>query len=63
MTDRRGREQERHMREVDRIVQEEDDKRRIETERRGEELRDAWRQRHPQEEEPEKGRPKKGKSS
>ncbi len=62
MTDRRDREQDRHMREVDRLVQEEDNKRSAETERRGEELREAWRQRHPQEE-PEKGRPKKGKLS
>ncbi len=62
MTDRRDREQDRHMREVDRLVQDEDNKRRVETERRGEELREAWRQRHPQEER-EQGRPKKGKSS
>ncbi len=60
MTDRRDRDQDKLTRETDRLVREEDDKRRVETERRGEELKEAWRRRRPQEE-PEKGRPKKDK--
>jgi len=52
MRDRRGRER-------DRAAREEENERRAETDRRGEELREAWRQRHP-EEEREKTRPKKG---
>jgi hypothetical protein len=59
MTDRRNREQDRLNREVDRLKREEDDERRADTERRGEQLRQAWREHHPQEE-PEEDRPKKG---
>ena len=43
-------------RERDRAIREEEEKRRSETERRGEQLREAWRQHHP-EEDSEKGRP------
>ena len=39
--------------------QAEEDERRADTEHRAEELREAWREHHPQEEEREKGRPKK----
>ena len=46
-------------RERDRVTREEEDEQDAETERRGEQLKEAWRQRHP-EKEPEKGRPKKG---
>jgi hypothetical protein len=56
VTDRRDREQERLKRDVDRLMQEEEKERRAETERRGEELRQAWRQRHPSQDEREKGR-------
>ncbi|MDP8951526.1 MAG: hypothetical protein M3N18_04670 [Actinomycetota bacterium] len=45
-----------------RAEQEEKDELRADTERRGEQLRQAWREHHPsQEEEREKGRPKKYK--
>jgi hypothetical protein len=52
-------------RERDRAIQEEEEKRRAETERRGEQLREAWRQHHPEdpEEDREKARPKKGRPS
>jgi hypothetical protein len=46
-------------RERDRVTRDEENERQAETERRGEQLKEAWRQRHP-EKEPEKGRPKKG---
>ena len=55
MTDRRDRER-------DRRIREEEEERRATTERRGEELREAWRQHHPQGER-EKQRPKKGEAS
>jgi hypothetical protein len=48
----------RRERERDRAARDEENEWRAETERRGEQLREAWRQRHP-EEEREKGRPKK----
>lgn len=51
MTDRRGGERERR-------TQEEEDKRRAETERRGEQLSEAWRKRHP---EVERDTPRRGK--
>jgi len=60
MTGRRNREQDRLNREVDRLNREEDDERRADTERRGEQLRQAWREHHPQEKDREKDRPKKG---
>jgi len=60
VTDRRDREQERLNREVDRRKWDEEDERRAETERRGEQLKEAWRKRRPLEEEPDEGRPKKG---
>ena len=44
-------------RERNRAAREEENERRAETDRRGEQLREAWRQRHPQGEE-DKGRPK-----
>src|SRR5215210_7637035 len=47
-------------RERDKTAWKEEDKRRAETERRGEQLKEAWRRRHP-EKEHEKDRPKKGK--
>ncbi len=53
---------EREDREQERLQREEEKKRRAETERRGDELREAWRQHHPQEER-EKDRPKKGRPS
>ena len=61
--DYRDRERDRDLwdrdRERDRITREEEDKQNVETERRGEQLKEAWRQRHP-EKKPENGRPKKG---
>jgi hypothetical protein len=48
---------------VDRLMQEEEEERSAERERRGEELREAWRQRRPTPEEREKGRPRKGRPS
>lgn len=47
MSDRRERGRDR---ERDRAIREEEDERRAETERRGEQLREAWRQRHPESE-------------
>ena len=47
---------ERRHREHERLIREEEENRRAETERRGEELREAWRQHHPREKR-EKGRP------
>jgi hypothetical protein len=52
VTNRRDREQER----LEKLEQEEEDERRAETQRRGEQLREAWRQHHPQEEDREKDR-------
>ena len=59
---------ERRLRDLSRLImraeQEEKDELRAGTERRGEELRQAWRDNHPsQEEEREKGRPKKDRPS
>lgn len=54
MTDRRDREKRKW---------EAEEERRAATERRGEELREAWRKHHPQEEEREKERPKKDKAT
>jgi len=54
---------ERRIRDLSRLLmraaQDEKDARRGETERRGEELRESWRQHHPQED-PDKGRPRRG---
>jgi len=62
--DRRNRDQDRIKREVDRLVHEEEEERRAETERRGEELREAWRRNHPQEgEDREQDRRKRGRPS
>ena len=65
MRDRRNRERDRAARdrdrERDRDIREEEDKRDAETERRSEQLKEAWRQHHPQEER-DKGRPRKGGS-
>jgi hypothetical protein len=49
-------------RERDRDAREEEDERLAETERRGEQLREAWRQRHPERGD-DKVRPKKGGSA
>lgn len=66
MRDQRDRERDRAMRdrdrELDRSAREEEKQRLDETERRGEQLREAWRQRHPGQEgekEDEKSQPKK----
>lgn len=57
---------ERRLRDLSRWImrteQEEGDEQRDDTECRGEELRQAWRQHHPQEE-PEEDRPKRGRRS
>jgi hypothetical protein len=59
---------ERRLRDLSRLImrteQQEVDEQRAATERRGDELREAWRQHHPQgeEEEGEKGRTKKGRA-
>jgi hypothetical protein len=50
VSDPRDREGDRVDRESDRDVREEGDERRAETERRAEQLREAWRQRHPERE-------------
>ena len=64
MMDRRNRDQDRIKREVDRLVHEEEEECRAETERRGEELREAWRRNHPQEgEDREHDRRKRGRPS
>jgi hypothetical protein len=64
--DRRDRERDKALRdqdrEQDRRTREEEVERNTETERRSEQLKEAWRQRHPGRE-PEKGRPKKGGSA
>ena len=61
------RQMERRIRDLTRWImraeQGEADERRAETERRGEELRQAWREHHPSQEEREKGRPKKERPS
>lgn len=66
MSDRKDRERDRAVRdrdrERDRAVRKEEDERNAETERRAEQLREAWRQRHPERDDG-KGRPKKGGSS
>jgi len=52
MTDRRDRERDRALREQDggrdTRVRQEEGEREAETERRGEQLKEAWRQRHPE---------------
>ena len=62
MSDRKDRERDRGLRdrdrERDRATREEENERRAETERRSEELWEAWRNRHPVREDDE-GRPKK----
>ena len=58
----RGRADRDRDRERDRTRQEEENERRAATERRGEELREAWRQHHPGEGRG-KGRPKRGRPS
>ena len=51
----------RGQRDEERRREEDEERLRVEKERRGEELREAWRQRHPSEVEiDEKGPPKKG---
>ncbi len=54
---------ERRLRDLSRLImraeQGEEEEGRAETERRGEQLKEAWRQHHPLED-PEEGRPKKG---
>ncbi|MDP8952535.1 MAG: hypothetical protein M3N18_09895 [Actinomycetota bacterium] len=45
--------------ERDRAIRDEENKHRAETERRGAQLRAAWRQRHPMEDRDALGRPKK----
>ena len=66
MRGHKDRDRDRYLRDRDRerdmTAWEEADKRDAETERRGEQLREAWRQRHP-EKEHEKGRTKKGRSA
>ena len=61
MRERRDRERDRAAREKDKkrvkAVRDEENEQQAETERRGEQLKEAWRQRHPQEE-GGKGRPK-----
>ncbi len=63
MRERRDRERDRAARDRDRergrTTREEEDEREAETERRGEQLKEAWRQRHPQEE-GEKGQSPEG---
>ncbi len=56
--DRRRRDEDREMRARDWHAQDEEDERRAETERRAEELREAWRRRHPR---LGPGGPKRGK--
>jgi hypothetical protein len=56
--DRRRRDEEREKRARDRQARDEEDERRAETERRGEQLREAWRKHHPQR---GRGEPKRGK--
>ena len=66
MMDRRNRDQDRIKREVDRLLvhKKEEEERRAEMERRGEELREAWRRNHPQEgEDREQDRRKRGRPS
>ena len=62
MSKRRDRDRDRAERDRDRARREEENERRAATERRGEELREAWRQHHPKEERG-KGRPKRGRPS
>ena len=52
----------RNLRDRDRQERDAEDERNAERERRGEELREAWRRNHPEEED-EKSRPKKARPS
>ena len=54
-----GEDREKRTREEDRRERDEEDERRAETERRGEQLREAWRKHHPQggRDEPKRGKP------
>ena len=45
---RRTREEDRRLRDEDRRARDEEDERRAETERRGDQLKEGWRRRHPQ---------------
>ena len=68
MSDRKDRERDRGLRDQDRKrdrdIRDEETERRAETERRGEQLREAWRKRHPEKEGPKKeGRPGGGGTS
>ena len=56
--ERRTREEDRRLRDEDWRAQDEEDERRAETERRGAQLREAWRQHHPQ---GGRGKPRRGK--
>ena len=64
MRDRRDRDRDRVERDRDRErdteIREEENERSLETERRGEQLREAWRQRHPERERPKKEEPAGG---
>jgi hypothetical protein len=66
VSDRKDRERDRDLqdreRERDRAAREEENERRAETERRSEQLWEAWRNRHPVRED-DKGRPKKEETS
>ena len=57
--DRRRRDEDREKRARDRRAQDEEDERRAATERRGEQLREAWRKHHPREgrDEPKREKP------
>ncbi len=59
MSDKDRRAEDREKRAEDRRARDEEDERRAETDRRGEQLREAWRKRHPQagRDEPRKGKP------
>ena len=49
MSDKARRDEDREKRARDHRARDEEDERRAETERRGEQLREAWRKHHPQE--------------
>jgi hypothetical protein len=58
--ERRTREEDRRLRDEDWRAQDEEDEQRAETERRGAQLREAWRQHHPQggrSKPPQRGKP------
>jgi hypothetical protein len=55
LSDRKDRERDRALRDRDRAMEEEANEHRAETERRAEQLREAWRQRHPERLRPDKG--------